>query len=135
MNLNSPVTSLMTRNVKCVGPDQKIIDLKHIYEQLQFHHHIPVTENDILVGMVSLIDFMRAIHNASLDDDEAVYHSILVKEIMTLNPVTMNETATIKEIAEMLAKGEFNSVVITDAGHVKGIVTTVDLLRFFLKTQ
>lgn len=135
MNLDSPVSSLMTTNVKCVGPDQKIIDLKHIYEQMQFHHHIPVIENDVLVGMVSLIDFMRAIHNASLDDDEAVYHSILVKEIMTLNPVTMSESATIKEIAEMLAKGEFNSVVITDAGHVKGIITTVDLLRFFLKNN
>lgn len=135
MNLNSPVTSLMTSNVKCVEPNQKIIDLKHIYEQLQFHHHIPVTENDILVGMVSLIDFMRAIHNASLDDDEAVYHSILVKEIMSPNPVTASENASIKDIAELLAKGEFNSVVITDKGHVKGIVTTVDLLRFFLKNQ
>lgn len=135
MNLDSPVSSLMTTNVKCVEPNQKIIDLKHIYEQMQFHHHIPVTENDILVGMVSLIDFMRAIHNASLDDDEAVYHSILVKDIMSLHPVSTGETTSIKEIAEMLAKGEFNSVVITDSGHVKGIVTTVDLLRFFLKNN
>jgi CBS domain-containing protein len=135
MNLSSPVSTLMTTNVKCVQPDQKIIDLKHIYEQQKFHHHIPVTENDILVGMVSLIDFMRAIHNASLDDSEAVYHTILVKDIMSLHPVSIEENTSIEAVAELLAKGEFHSVVIAENGHVKGIVTTADLLRFFLKNR
>lgn len=135
MNLSSPVSTLMTTNVKCAHPDQKIIDLKHIYEQQKFHHHIPVTENDILVGMVSLIDFMRAIHNASLDDNEEVYHTILVKDIMSIHPVSIQEDTTIGQVAELLAKGEFHSVVITERGHVKGIVTTADLLRFFLKNN
>ena len=135
MNLSSPVSTLMTTNVKCVQPDQKIIDLKHIYEQQNFHHHIPVTENDILVGMVSLIDFMRAIHNASLDDNEAVYHTILVKDIMSIHPVSLEENTSIETVAELLAKGEFHSVVIAENGHVKGIVTTADLLRFFLKNR
>lgn len=135
MNLNSPVSSLMTTNVKCVTPDQKIIDLKHIYEQQQFHHHIPVTVNNELVGMVSLIDFMRAIHDATLDDNEAVYHTILVKDIMTLNPISVPGTTPLKEVAEMLAEGAFHSVVITDNKQVKGIVTTSDLLNFFLKNS
>lgn len=135
MNLNAPISNLMTTNVKCVQPDQKIIDLKHIYEQQKFHHHIPVTKNDKLVGMVSLIDFMRAIHNATLDDSEEVYHSKSVKDIMTLNPVTSKEETPIQEVAELLAKGEFHSVVIANNGHVKGIVTTADLIRFFLKNH
>lgn len=135
MNLSSPVSTLMTTNVKCVSPDQKIIDLKHIYEQQKFHHHIPVMENDKLVGMVSLIDFMRAIHNASLDDSEEVYHSILVKDIMSLTPVSVDEDTTIETVATLLAKGEFNSVVITENEKVKGIITTTDLLRFFLKNN
>lgn len=135
MNLSSPVSTLMTTNVKCVQPDQKIIDLKHIYEQQKFHHHIPVTENDILVGMVSLIDFMRAIHNASLDDNEEIYHTILVKDIMSIHPVSIPDNTTIKEVAQILSKGEFHSVVISENGHVKGIVTTADLLRFFLKNS
>lgn len=135
MNLNSPVSSLMTTNVKCVTPDQKIIDLKHIYEQQQFHHHIPVTVNNELVGMVSLIDFMRAIHDATLDDNEAVYHTILVKDIMTPNPISVTESTTIKEVAEMLAEGAFHSVVISDNKLVKGIITTADILKFFLKNS
>lgn len=135
MNLSAPISNLMTSNVKCVQPDQKIIDLKHIYEQQKFHHHVPVVKNDKLVGMVSLIDFMRAIHDATLDDNEEVYHTKSVKDIMTLNPVTSSESTSIQEVAELLAKGEFHSVVIADNGTVKGIVTTADLIRFFLKNH
>jgi CBS domain-containing protein len=132
MKLNAPISDLMTKNVVCVSPNQKIIDLKHIYEKQQFHHHIPVIENDNLVGMVSLIDFMRAIQNATLDDTEVVYHTLFVKDIMTENPVSMSENTPIKEVAEILAKGQFHSVVITKNNAVIGIVTTADLLRFFL---
>jgi acetoin utilization protein AcuB len=132
MKLSAPISELMTKNVVCVSPNQKIIDLKHIYEKQEFHHHIPVTQNDKLVGMVSLIDFMRAIHNATLDDTEVVYHALYVKDIMTENPVSIPENTPIKEVAEILAKGQFHSVVITENKAVKGIVTTVDLLRFLL---
>jgi CBS domain-containing protein len=132
MKLNAPISDLMTKNVVCVSPNQKIIDLKHIYEKQQFHHHIPVIENDNLIGMVSLIDFMRAIQNATLDDTEVVYHTLFVKDIMTENPVSMSENTPIKEVAEILAKGQFHSVVITKNNAVIGIVTTADLLRFFL---
>ena len=135
MNLNTPISTLMTTSVRCVQPNQQIIDLKHIYEQANFHHHIPVVENDLLVGMVSLIDFMRAIHTASLDDNEAVYHELLVKDIMAIHPVSIPENTSIEEVATILAKGEFHSVVVAENGHVKGIVTTADLLRFFLKNN
>ena len=135
MNLDFPIATLMTTNVKCVEPNQKIIDLKHIYEQQKFHHHIPVIENNKLIGMVSLIDFMRAIHTASLDDNEQVYHKIEVKDIMSSNPVTILENTSIKEATALLAKGEFHSLVVAENNEVKGIVTTADLLNYFLKNS
>lgn len=135
MNLDFPIATLMTINVKCVEPNQKIIDLKHIYEQQKFHHHIPVIENNKLIGMVSLIDFMRAIHTASLDDNEQVYHTIEVKDIMSSNPVTILENTSIKEATALLAKGEFHSLVVAENNEVKGIVTTADLLNYFLKNS
>lgn len=133
MDLNLPVSTIMTSPVECVMPNQKIIDLKHIYESQHFHHHIPVTENGQLVGMVSLIDFMRAISYASLDDNEAVYSSKTVSDIMSIHPVGIDESSKISVVANLLSKGEFNSVVITKDNHVIGIVTTTDLIRYFLK--
>ena len=105
MDLNLPVSTIMTSPVECVMPNQKIIDLKHMYESQHFHHHIPVTENGQLIGMVSLIDFMRAISYASLDDNEAVYSSKTVSDIMSIHPVGIAETSTIGDVSNLRSKG------------------------------
>jgi len=123
----------MTRGVECVNPEQLLVDLKHIYEKRAFHHHIPVTENDNLVGMVSLIDFMRAISYATLDDNEQVYQTMKVRDIMSTKPVALSDDSTIREVAELLSAGDFSSVVITSNGKVAGIVTDTDLIRLLLK--
>lgn len=129
MNLDGPISNLMTTDVKVVSPDQLLVDLKHIYEQIDFHSHIPVVENDKLVGIVSLINFMHAIGAATLDDNEAVYQTKTVKDIMTLNPVTISADATIRDAAKVLSSGNFHSIIIANNGEVKGIVTTTDIIR------
>mgnify|MGYP001627203671 FL=1 len=133
MDLSLPISSIMSTQVECVRPDQKLVDLKHIYEKREFHSHIPVTENGKLVGMISLIDFMRAVSYSSLDDNEAVYQERKVSDIMSIHPVSVPDHASIREITELLAKGEFHSVVLTNNENVSGIVTTTDLIRLLLK--
>lgn len=134
MNSNVPISTIMTEEVVCVNPSQKLVDIKHIFEKKKFHHHIPVIENGKLKGMISLIDFMYAIKNASLDDNEQEYQSIFVKDIMSVPAVSKPSSSSIKEVAEELAKGRFHAIVIADEGRVKGIVSTADVIRYFLNT-
>lgn len=133
MDLSLPVSTIMSKEVICVTPEQSLLDLKHIYEKQNFHSHIPVNQNGKLVGMVSLIDFMRAISYTSLDDNEAIYHEKKVNDIMSINPVSVSPNSSIREIVEMLSKGEFHSVVLSENNEVKGIVTTTDIIRLMLK--
>ncbi|ASS50405.1 MAG: hypothetical protein A3D31_12625 [Candidatus Fluviicola riflensis] len=135
MDLQLPISTIMTTPVECVGPQQKILDLKHLYEKSNFHRHIPVTEKDVLVGMVSLVDFIHGISDATLDDKEAVYSSKTVANIMSHDPVSVSEDTSIADVGALLAKGEFSSVVIIRENRVTGIVTVTDLLRYFLKQQ
>ncbi|NNC50553.1 MAG: CBS domain-containing protein [Flaviramulus sp.] len=132
---STPVSSIMTKNIICVSPKQKIIDVKHIYEKEKFHHHIPVTENDRLVGMVSLIDFMYRIKGAGLDDKNSIYNELLVKDIMTSNPFSLSPDATIKEIVTELSKGKFRAIPLVEDNKVVGIVSTEDLMNYFLEKQ
>lgn len=132
MNLNIPISDIMTKNVVTVNSSQKLVDVKHIFEKKIFHHHIPVVDDGKLIGIISLIDFMYAIKNASLDDDEEVYTTQLVKDIMHINPISKSSSSPLKDIAEELAKGEVHAVVIADDGTLKGIVSTADVIRFFL---
>jgi CBS domain-containing protein len=128
-----PISSVMPKNVVCVTPEQKIIDVKHIYEKKRFHHHIPVTENDKLVGMVSLIDFMYEIKGAVLDDSNAIYNELTVKDIMTPNPFTISAETSIEAVAEVFAKGRYRAIPIVENESVVGIVSTADLIRFYMK--
>ena len=132
MNLEVSISSIMTSHVECVTPDQKIVDIKHIYERPEFHSHVPVTENGKIVGIVSIVNFMRAIHDASLDDNEAVYQEISVGEIMTASPVTMSPESSIRDVASVLSKGEFHSILIAQENELKGIITTTDILKLML---
>ncbi|MCW5520083.1 CBS domain-containing protein [Aureitalea sp. L0-47] len=129
------VESIMTKEVVCVSPSQKLIDVKHIYEKSDFHHHIPVIENDRLVGMVSLIDFMYRIKGAGLDDSNEIYHKLTVKDIMTPNPYTVKTSTPIQDVAEELGRGRFRAIPVLEGDKVAGIVSTADVIKFYLEQQ
>ena len=133
MNLNIPVSEIMKKEVVSVDSSQKLIDVKHIFEKKKFHHHIPVTDKGKLVGMISLTDYLYAIKNASLDDDDEVYHNLTVKNIMGEHPLAMNSASTLRDIAGELSKGEVHAIAIADDNKLKGIVSTVDVMKYFLK--
>ena len=130
---SEPISSIMTKNVICVSPQQKIIDIKHIYEKKKFHHHIPVTENNKLIGMVSLIDFMYQIKGAGLNDNSEIYNKLTVKEIMTPKPFSVRPDTPIEVVAEEFAKGRYRAIPIVKNDHIEGIVSTADMIRFYIK--
>jgi len=133
MNFNIPLSEIMTTDLVTVSPGQKLIDVKHIFEKKEFHHHIPVAENGMLIGMVSLIDFLFALKNGSLDDDDEEYHLLFVKDIMRERPYTLPSSSSFREVVEILGKGHIHAIVIADGGKLKGIISTTDVIRFFLK--
>lgn len=135
MNLNVPVSEVMTKDVVFVTPVQKLIDVKHVFEKRNFHHHIPVAENGKLKGMISLVDYLYAIKNATMDDDDDIYQNLSVKDIMRENPVTKSSSATLKDVSEELSKGEVHAIVIADDQKLKGIISTADVIRYFLKEK
>lgn len=134
MKSNS-ITTIMTKNVVCVSSEQSILDVKHIYEKKDFHHHIPVIENGKLVGMVSLIDFMYNINGAGIDDNNKVYSELKVKDIMTRKPYYLTTSATIEDVAKVLAKGYYHAIPIVEKDKIMGIVSTADIIQFFLNEK
>lgn len=122
----------MSGHLVTLSPGQKLVDAKHIFEKIRFHHHIPVVENGLLVGMVSLHDFMYAAEGAGLNDDAAPYQNKLVKDVMSAHPVSIASTASIRLAGEILAGNEVHAVVVVDNGKPVGIVSSADLIRYFL---
>ena len=126
------ISSIMTKNVVSVSAEQILLDVKHIYEKKNFHHHIPVTKNDKLTGMISLVDFMYNIAGAGINDDAIIYKKLKVKDIMTKKPFFLTSSATIEDVAKILAEGNYHAVPIVEDEKLVGIVSTADIIRFFL---
>ena len=131
MKTNSIIT-IMTKNVICISPEQYLLDVKHIYEKKNFHHHIPVVENEKLIGMVSLIDFMYNIAGAGVNDNNDIYIKLKVKDIMTQKPFSLTTTATLEDVAKVLSEGNYHAIPILENNRLVGIVSTADVIRFFL---
>jgi len=57
---DTPVRDIMTEKVMCVSPEQSMEDCMVI---MSAHHirHIPVMENDIPIGVLSVMDVMKNI--------------------------------------------------------------------------
>ncbi len=134
MKTNS-IIEVMTKNVVCVTPEQYLLDVKHIYEKENFHHHIPVEENGKLVGMVSLIDFMYHISGAGISDDNKVYKELKVKDIMTQKPFYLTTNSTINDVSKVLAEGNFHAVPVLENDNIVGIVSTADIIKHFLSKK
>ena len=130
---NDSIRTIMTKNVVCVSPEQYLLDVKHIYEKKAFHHHIPVADQGKLVGMISLVDFMYHIAGAGMNDDNNVYTELKVKNIMTQKPFFLTTSATIREVAEVLAQGNYHAIPILENNTIVGIVSTADIIKYFLK--
>lgn len=132
---NDSIRTIMSKNVVCVSPEQYLLDVKHIYEKKAFHHHIPVTDQGKLIGMVSLVDFMYHIGGAGINDDNNIYRELKVKDIMTQNPYFLNTTATINDVAQVLAKGRYHAIPILENNTIVGIVSTADIIKYFLNEE
>ena len=131
MKSNS-IKLVMTKDVISVSPEQNLLDVKHIYEKKRWHHHIPVLENEKLVGMVSLIDFMYNIVGAGINDDHEVYKKLKVKDIMTQNPFHLTTSASVEDVAKVLSTQHFHAVPILENGKLVGIVSTDDIINYYL---
>ncbi len=70
----TPVNEIMSSNVICIDPDQTIINTKAVMIQKRIRH-LPVMEDDKLVGIISIGDVVNAVleENTFMIDQLATY--------------------------------------------------------------
>lgn len=79
-------------------------------------HHMPVTRNATLVGLVCTCDLLDAAGDNSV---EGLMHA----------PVTLDHGASLLDAAQTMTRRDVGSVIVTDSGQPSGIVTRGDLLQ------
>jgi CBS domain-containing protein len=148
------VKDIMTKEVVSITPETPVHDIA----RLLYKHNIsgvPVVENGKVVGIVTEEDIIMrdAIittpHVFNLFDsvfflgnrkefEKELTHALAThaRELMTGKVVTIQESATVQELATLIMKREVNPVPVTDAkGELLGVVSRADIIRLMALDQ
>lgn len=138
MKRNEPISKIMSTGMITVHHGDPISRVRQLLQQHGIHH-LPVVSGHQLLGIISHTDLMRVSFGDAFNADPRAVdatldHTLTIEQIMQKNPRTLRRDATIRDAAEILAKGEFHSlpIVDTDDTTLLGMVTSTDLIRHLL---
>lgn len=137
------VSEFMRTEVITITPDKTVTEL----EALLLEHNIsgvPVTENEILLGVVTQADLVQHHYGKLKKSRKSQYHGQLqfdptlpagnpsstqVWEIMTPYIFFATEDATVIQVLDMMLRHHIHRVLITRERRLVGVVTSMDLLQ------
>ncbi len=133
MDLLAPVSTLMSENLISVEREDTIKEVEQLFKNHRIHH-IPVVEDEKLVGIVSKSDYLffkRGFNDQSTDNriDEFRMKTHKVEDIMTKGIAKLEPHERIGVAVEVFKENLFHAIPIVKEGKLVGIITTFDIIR------
>lgn len=125
----------MTEDVFIIGAGDPLREVATTFNNHNIRH-APVTSRGKLVGMLSWIDLKKIPAGGVLEGIDAGedFGKANVATVMTRDPMSIQAGDTIGDLAQLLSEHEFHAVPVLDGARIVGIVSTTDLIRFFLES-
>ena len=137
MKRSEPISKIMSTNLVTVHHGDPVSKVRQLATQHGVHH-IPVVSGDQLVGIISWSDMLRVSFGDTFNADQRMVdatldHTFTIEQLMHKNPVTLADNASVRDAAEILAKGEFHSIPVVHGTKLVGLVTSTDLIKYMLE--
>ena len=132
-----PITKIMTKDVITLDCNDNLETAEILFKRNNIRH-IPVVKNKSIIGMLSYTDLLRisfADATDEYDDDveTVVYNIFTIEQVMAKNVISVQSSATIKEVAKLLGKKEFHALPVIDQDKLIGIVTSTNLINYLVE--
>lgn len=136
MKKRTPISKIMSTDLITLNHTDDLIRAEELFK-LHNIRHIPVVRGEEIIGMLSHTDLMRVSYAENLQEIETevgvVVNSLFsIEQVMIKDVVSVTSSATIKEVAEVLATKEFHALPVVNDEKLVGIVTTTDLIKYLL---
>lgn len=139
MNTFAPVSSIMTKDLLTVSPEDNLLKVKEIFDTHRIHH-IPVVRFRHIVGMVSKNDFEHFMggmtHGAA---DQFLNQSRLehrkVEDIMTPRLAKLDADDRINVALEVFSINRFHALPVVEGDELVGILTPFDIMKALLNEK
>jgi CBS domain-containing protein len=136
MNKDVPISEIMTTEVVTLTLEDSLYSAE---KRMKKNHirHMPVVKGEKLIGLISLSDLQRIsfidAYSKEGTEDTPIYNMIDIRDLMIKNPLTTSPETTILEASKLLASKEFHSLPVVKDEKLVGIITTTDLLHYFIE--
>ncbi|UZH54933.1 CBS domain-containing protein [Salinimicrobium tongyeongense] len=139
MKNDVPVSQIMTKNILRLSLSDNLSTAESLMKKNHIRH-LPVVENEHIVGMISLNDLLRisfadATDGGGDDVETAVYEMFTVEQVMTQKVEYISSNHSVADAAKLFLEHEFHALPVVDDDCLTGIVTTTDVIRFFLENE
>ncbi len=133
MNVLDPVSTIMTKDVLTVEPNDKLSAAKNIFDKHRVHH-IPVVEDGKVAGMLSLSDLLYFLKNKPGDAYEETLNEIRlknyqVKEIMITGLAVISPSEKIFTALNIFKENLFHAMPVVENDKLVGIISTQDIIN------
>jgi len=137
MVLDIPVKQIMSKQLVTLTTKNSLYDAEKLFKKHKIRH-LPIVEDHKLVGVLSYSDLLKIsyadVTEGEEDVEAVVYDMFSIPQVMAKVPVTVTAETPLREVIQQLVQQTFHSLpVIEENGDLVGIVTTTDLLAYFLK--
>ena len=126
------ITEVMTEKVATVSMDDPLTVVKSVFDNCRVHHLL-VVNADLLVGVISDRDLLKAMSPylgtaAEISRDTQTIKQ-RVHKIMTRKLVTLGATATVKDAIDVFNTQQISCIpIVDDDGRPIGIVSWRDIM-------
>lgn len=131
-----PVSQIMTKDVVKLTTKNTLFDAEKLFKEHNIRH-LPVVSGNQLIGILSYSDLLRISFSELSDNEEkvdtTVYNAYTIEQVMAKNLVGVSPDQTVRDVTEILSKQSFHSLPVVENGELKGVITTTDLLKYFLE--
>lgn len=133
MNLLSPVSSIMTKELITLGPNDALLKVRDVFD-INKIHHIPIIKNEKLVGIISKSDYLffcRSVDGKQVDQrlEKFRLNNYQVSDIMTTGIATISPDDKINVALEIFKENLFHSIPVIENEKVVGIITPFDIIK------
>jgi CBS domain-containing protein len=140
MNLVAPISSIMTKHLLTVSPDDPMTVVKEVFDKNKIHH-IPVVRLKKIVGIISKSDFLSYYTGLSRHFEDRFINETLLQlhkaeEIMTKKIAKVEPTDSIAVAIEVFKENILHALPVVDIDdELVGIVTVHDIISLISKEK
>ena len=125
------LSDVMQTDPISVQMDTPLSQVRLLIEEHGFHH-IPVLEEDELVGIISDRDIFRVLSPflgtaAELTRDLALLDKV-AHQVMTRQPISLSVNDPLEKAIDWMLKGDISCLPVLNKGRLVGIITWRDLI-------